>query len=416
VETAETTPETRDETAARASPPIDLAPIEKDASVLVEPDLDFIRTLIGRCGDSFRKCMQCGTCSGNCAISPDTAPFPRKEVAWAVWGLKDRLMQDPDIWLCYQCEDCSSLCPRGARPGDVLAAIRRENIIHYSKPRFLARWVDSARYIPLMLALPILLLGLAVRFREPLGQALGFATEAPDRIVYSYSSWFPHWLLNSFFLFFLVLVAIVAVVGVTRYWRALNAGHLARGGGPPVKSVRASIGAALRSIFTHDNFGTCEEKRSRHLSHVCVFFGFLALTAVTTWVITNGINPLIRGDFVYPFNFWSPWKVLANLGGAAILLGVVVIMVDRIRDAETGIPPTFYDWSLVAALLTVTLSGFLTELLHYMRLEPHRHYAYFGHLVCVFALLVYLPYSKFAHVVYRTTALVFAERIGRRGA
>ena len=64
-------------------------------------------------------------------------------------------------------------------------------------------------------------------------------------------------------------------------------------------------------------------------------------------------------------------------------------------------------------LLLVVCTGFFTEVLHYLRLEPHRHIIYFAHLVFVCALLLYLPYSKFAHLIYRTTAMVYAEYTGR---
>jgi hypothetical protein len=62
------------------------------------------------------------------------------------------------------------------------------------------------------------------------------------------------------------------------------------------------------------------------------------------------------------------------------------------------------------------VSGFATELLHYLRMVPHRHVVYFIHLVLVFALLIYLPYSKFAHILYRTTAMIYAEYYGRDGS
>jgi quinone-modifying oxidoreductase subunit QmoC len=34
--------------------------------------------------------------------------------------------------------------------------------------------------------------------------------------------------------------------------------------------------------------------------------------------------------------------------------------------------------------------------------------------VFVLSLFLYLPYSKLAHLVYRTTAMVFARHIGRK--
>jgi quinone-modifying oxidoreductase subunit QmoC len=144
-----------------------------------------------------------------------------------------------------------------------------------------------------------------------------------------------------------------------------------------------------------------------------VFFGFIALCVVTLWVITSGINPLIKGDFVYPFSFWSPWKMLANIGGLSLLFGLALMMWDRFGDNEHTSKGTYFDWTLLSLLFIVTLTGFITEVLHYVRLEPHRHLAYFAHLVFICSLILYLPYSKFAHIVYRTVAMIFAEYSGR---
>ena len=88
------------------------------------PDIEFKKELGRLSKASLNECMQCGTCSVVCSLAPDDNPFPRKEMIWAGWGLKGKLMADTDVWLCYQCNDCSINCPRQANPGDILARMR----------------------------------------------------------------------------------------------------------------------------------------------------------------------------------------------------------------------------------------------------------------------------------------------------
>jgi len=396
------------------TPSLDIpTPSTNGRPVRVDPDLEFIRALQKSGGDSLKKCMQCGNCSSACPLSPDLHPFPRKEMAWALWGMKDRLLRDPDVWLCHHCNDCSTNCPRQTRPGDVLGAIRQQCILHYAFPRFLAKWVSRPIYIPILLAIPAILLGLAARYREAIGDALGFSVPTGESIVYSYIPQFPHWLLNSFFGLFSVLALLAAVIGVARFAGGLRKSSVWGPDPKPVKGVGASILSVLTKVVTHDRFTQCETDHSRSISHFFVFFGFIALTVVTVMIITGPFNPLIRGDFVYPFSFWSPWKILANVGGIAVLAGVLLMIWERLYFGHLAGTSSYFDWLLVWSIFLVVTSGFVTELLHYLRMAPHRHVAYFVHLVFVFSLLIYLPYSKFAHMLYRATAMVFAERYGR---
>lgn len=381
--------------------------------VFIDPDLDFIQTLSKQSGNPYKKCMQCGTCSATCELSPDREPFPSKEMAWAAWGMKDRLLGDPDVWLCYQCNDCSERCPRGARPGDVLAAIRQVSIAHWAFPRFIGRWANEPQALLLLFGIPILLLALALALKDPIENALGIMPQISGQISYAYSSMFPHWFLISFFLFFSFLVFIVVVAGVVRFWKAMNKEHKRDRNYIPTKSLFSSIITTLVKIFSHGNFAKCRRASPRFWSHSCILFGFLALCLVTFWIITSRINPLIQDDFIYPFSFWNPWKVLANLGGLSLLVGILLMVWYRFFDSEDTNPGSYFDWVFIGTLFLVVITGFVTEILHYVRLDPHRHLIYFIHLVFVLALLLYLPYSKFAHMVYRATAMVFAEYTGR---
>jgi quinone-modifying oxidoreductase subunit QmoC len=381
--------------------------------VRIEPDLAFIRTLMKAGGDSLKKCMQCGTCSAACELAPDLEPFPRKEMAWASWGMKDALFNDPDVWLCHQCNDCSTKCPRGARPGDVLAAVRQEWVIEHAVPRFFARWAHQPQSVLLLLGVMTVLLGAALRLKDPIARVLGMSEELSPEIVISYSSMLPRWMLNLFFLVLGVLAILSMLRGVVYLWKSMKSKVMQQNPDLSRKKLIPSIGAAIKDILVHKKFTQCTEARPRYWSHMLVFFGFLALVLVTLWVITAPYNPLIAGPFIYPLNFWNPFKLLANMAGIALIAGCVLMIKDRMKNSDQTGVSHYTDWSLIGVLLIVVLTGFATEALHFVRLEPHRHLAYFVHLVFAGMLLLYMPYSKFAHIIYRTAAMICAERYNR---
>jgi quinone-modifying oxidoreductase, subunit QmoC len=398
------------------------APSRSLKPVRIEPDVDFIRVLSKESNNTFKLCMQCGTCSVTCGLSPDQAPFPRKEMAWATWGLKDRLLADPDIWWCHQCNDCSTRCPRGARPGDVLSVVRQEAVKHYAVPGFLGRLISRGNFVPLLF--PAVLLVLALVIRDPLWD-LGKGVLIYLNHEGFYANLFPHWLLIGFYSFFWGLAMVGGVAGASRYWRAMKTADRIAGREAPSTGIMSSWVRTFKSILVHDRFSKCTSQASRKTAHLGAFYGFLALFLVSVWAVVAlyMINPLIPGhdrDLIYPFAIWNPWKILANLGGVALVIGSVLAIKER-RSGEKDTPTSSsFDWLFLCLLLIVGATGLLSEILRSVAessgVEGMKYAAYsvyFVHLVAVFDLLVYLPYSKLAHVVYRTVALVYAEHSGR---
>lgn len=388
---------------------------------LLKPDREFIDRIVGSGGEGLKQCYQCATCSVVCKLSPDRRPFPRKEMIWAQWGLKDRLVADPDVWQCHQCNDCSTHCPRGARPGDVLGAVRRQVIEHYAFPRWLAERIHRREYfVPLMLLVPLVLLLGAVAVKATVYESLGDYLRYLNHEGF-YAALFPHWLLIGFYSFFWGLAMLGLLVGVVRFWGNMKAADQTSGGYTPKLGIVPSTARTLVSIFRHDKFDKCETSASRRLAHLGAFYGFAALFLVSVWAVVALylINPFIANDLHYPLALWNPWKILANLGAIALVAGCVTAIANRKADKDASGVSTSFDWVFVWLLLGVGVTGLLTETLRFpaeAELAGMKYVAltvYFVHLVLVFDLLVYLPYSKFAHVVYRTVALIYAEHTGR---
>jgi quinone-modifying oxidoreductase subunit QmoC len=401
-------------------------------ALLLRPDRKFVEEVVAAGGGDLKKCFQCATCSVVCGLSNGSSPFPRKEMIWAQWGLKDRLFADPDVWLCHQCNDCSQRCPRGARPGDVLAAVRQKAIEHYAFPSIMGKWVNSLKASPVLLLLvPALLISGALLMRVPVERA--FPGLVGDHGQEFYAHFFPHWLLIVFFSGLTLLTFGGLVVGLFRFWGSMKQADAARGrnGGESV-GVGTSLGRAVKAVFSHVRFGECKDQASRKANHLMAFYGFLALFIVTCWAVADlyFLPGLMPDTFPqYPFDLAHPMKILANVGGVLLVVGAGKAILTRMRAPEDGKHrSTSFDWIFLWLLLGVGLTGFFVEvfrflaedmanrqgvLAHSLGLATPAYTTYLVHLVLVFGLLVYLPYSKFAHIWYRTVAMVYAEHTGR---
>ncbi len=381
------------------------------ATTRLLPDRELVAALRASGGEDVRLCMQCATCSAVCELADERNPGPRKEMLWAQWGLRERLMGDPDPWLCHACGDCTLRCPRGARPGDVMAALRREQVIHYARPRALGRWLNRAASLPWVGVAAMVVLATTAAGWTAVGAAAVELGLGGPRTVFPFWTRLPHWFLLALFGLMVILDGLVLASGGRRFWHDMNA--VARRGNNTVPTAGGSWRAALCRALWHEDFVRCAHSRARRTSHLLVVYGMLALFLTSLWALSARWNPLLDG-LVYPFGFWNPWKILANLGGLSVVVGATLMVVERWQRPQTAGATRYADGLLLGLLLLVALSGFASETLHFLRVEPLRFLVYAAHLVSVLALLWILPYTKLAHAVYRTLALVHAERNGRQ--
>ena len=95
------------------------------------------------------------------------------------------------------------------------------------------------------------------------------------------------------------------------------------------------------------------------------------------------------------------------------LVGLAQTLSLRRRRPLVSGKSSYSDWFFSGLLALTALSGFATEILRYAGVRI-AYPAYAVHLIFVFGLFAYFPFSKFSHAMYRPAALAFARQIGRR--
>ncbi|MFH1130346.1 MAG: quinone-interacting membrane-bound oxidoreductase complex subunit QmoC, partial [Pseudomonadota bacterium] len=337
---------------------------------------------------------QCATCSSVCKLAPEQAPFPRRQMLWAQWGLAEKLASDPGVWLCHQCNDCTVRCPRDAKPGDVMQTVRSLVVEHLAVPRFMGQAVANAKTTwPLLLGLPVL-------FWILLLNSVNGLTIPHEPL--AYHDIVPHWLIYSVFFTVTGLVSLAICISGLRFWKFLGQSTTRSG-----SFFRALI-PVLIEIATHKRFNSCDTSRSRKLGHLALFWGFVgaAVTSGLIIIVMYGLGTEL------PLALAHPVKILGNISALLLVIGGAWLLINRLRKSDVAGTSTAFDAFFLALVLLLIATGVLTEIGR-LYFSPHLAvWFYIVHLGMVLCLFVSFPYSKFAHLLYRTLAMIHERMAG----
>jgi citrate/tricarballylate utilization protein len=333
-------------------------------------------------------CNGCRYCEGFCAVFPAMT----RRLSFAAADI--HYMAN----LCHNCGACLHAC-QYAPPHDfainvprAMAQVRGQTYADYAWPAPLGR-LYQRNGLTLSLALAA---GLAL--------FIGLAARAPTGAADFYAI-FPHNFLVSLFGPVFLFAVLALALGVRRFWRDIGPCTT----GAPLTSPAAAEATqdVLRLKYLDGGHGDgCNNEddaftHSRRRAHHLTFYGFVLCFAATS-VATFYHYAL---GWPAPYDLPSLPKLLGGVGGVMLCIGTLGLFRLRLRRHRLHGDPAqqAMDYGFTGLLFLASASGLLLWALRGHDLMPT---ALAIHLGSVMALFLTLPYSKFAHGVFRVAALL----------
>jgi citrate/tricarballylate utilization protein len=339
-------------------------------------------------------CNACRYCEGFCAV------FPAMTRRLAFGQADIHYLAN----LCHNCGSCLTSCQYAAphefavNVPQTLAKVRLHTYAEYAWPQPLGQLyhrngltlaLASGAGLALFLCLALVVAGNLFR-TEAGGNFYGF---------------FPHNTLALMFGAVFTFSAVALAIGVRRFWRqvtppqAPGTTHMAAAleAGANVARLKYLDGGHGQGCTNADDSFTLWRRRFHHLT----FYGFLLCFAATC--VATLYHYLLQWSAPYPL--FSLPVVLGLVGGLGLLVGPAgLLWLGLRRNPEQGDPDQKpMDRGFIALLLAVSASG--------LALLGLRETAWLGltlavHLGFVMAFFLTMPYSKFAHGIFRSAALL----------
>jgi nitrate reductase gamma subunit/NAD-dependent dihydropyrimidine dehydrogenase PreA subunit len=354
-------------------------------------------------------CFNCGNCTAVCPLTTADATFPRRLIRYAQVGMKEEILSAAELWACYGCGECSETCPRQAEPGEFMAAARRYAVASYDRTR-LAGLLATSRVFAFVFITA--LVGLLAAFM--------YSVHGPaDGSRVAFFEFIPAEAIHDLGIAVMAIMGIAALLGLMNVVRRMLRSPRSRA---PRPSVRKTAGAAWYAIATESlaqarfraDCADATETRPWYLQrwfvHFATMWGFLGLLGAT--ILDYGLDVLGIKATGTPVAIWYPVRLLGTLAGLALIYGTTILIVRRLRRSDRSSKhSTTSDWTFLALLWVAGVTGFALELGLYLPEAPAWGYPMFlVHVAVAMALVLLVPFGKFAHVFYRPLAL-FALRL-----
>jgi ferredoxin len=320
-------------------------------------------------------CFNCGNCTAICPLSTGNDSFPRKMIRYAQVGDRDRVLACKELWLCYYCGECSDTCPRQAEPGEFMASARRYAIAVYEPTGISYMLYTSKLFTTLFMVV------LSAFFAVLLLMGHGPMLEgAPHLFAINETEGFLSFeLIHDTGLILFAVAGLAALGGIARMALRLTrmvARTKAEEGKGDEKStgffarIMAPVKNVIAELAAQKRYRDCEEEpkapwyRGRWLIHMSIMWGFMGLGVAT------GLDYLL------------------------------MIVVDKVPS----------DWLFLWLLWLAGLTGFVLEVALYLpTMSTWGYIGFLVHVVIAMEVIVLLPFTKFAHSIYRPLALLIHE-------
>jgi len=374
-------------------------------------DLDLIDDIHKFGAGDVNACFSCGNCTAICPLADNDSMFPRRVIRMAQVGLKEDLVGSKELWTCYQCGLCTDRCPQEADPSEFMATARRYAIAHYDKTR-LARVIYTKPVIGVIIM--VVVAALFALFFDSISKTQSQTTLALFDFI-------PYPTIHTAGLVLIIVVAVFSILGIVLSFRSMarregvTASSLFGGGKAWGRTLRAlwyavgveALGQKRYRADCKDDDPVEPMYRRRWLVHFLTLWGFIGLFLATVLdYLLDAIGVKATGT---PVPIWYPIRLLGTLAGLSLMYGVTMLAIRRIQRARAGKETSkFPDWLFLVMLWIIGLTGFLIEVALYAQpVQGWGYWVFLIHVAIAMELVLFLPFTKFAHLIYRTVALFF---------